>query len=378
MLRAMRTRSLALLAGLALFAPSRAPAQVVDPELFGDGKLPTYREEETDRRFLKTAMKASLDQLPSDMACKKVVATLLTAYADALPYLHRKDQNFFVDPALLATLDRTASGPDFPARAYLAAMIRHTLITKRVPLAWIGAAEKLRKELQVPISAGRMQLFEDGLQPIDSFGFTVPALLDRYAREVKLATSMVSESAEERFRDKYMDRDVAWGGLILHDVFKEEPPPPPKPTKATKRKKNEPEPPPPPPPEPLHTWAVVGFPVVTGSAGIPGVPNSGVQTVQLQIRVRLAEEQYVELEKLPRGSRVLAKGHLWDFGPNLAHLELRDGFLFPDPDWSTWAGTATANDVRHCKAAVNDLSPYGQRKTPGGGPDVFSHGTQKE
>jgi hypothetical protein len=355
----------AALALLTLSAPGLVRAQVVDPELFGDGKPPVYREEETDRRFLKTGIAQGLAAPPKDPACRRILATLLVAYSDALPYLHRKDQNFFVDPALLATLDRTASSAEFPARAYLAAMIRRTLIDRKVPEAWGATSELFRKELAAPIATPRMGLYESALPLIDSFGFTIPALLDRYAREVKLAPSLTVDVAEDRYRDKYMDRDVTWGGLILHDIAQEAPPEPPK---GKHKKKDEP----PPEPTKLATWAIVGFPVGKPQQVLPGVPGGG-QVPQLQIRIRLADDQKADVEKFVRGSRVMVKGHLWDIATNMDFVEVRDGFLFADPEWEAWPGLAQPGDVRACPIAVNDLSLYGMRKGPARGGDAFTH-----
>jgi hypothetical protein len=360
-----------LLACLLVLACRPALAQVVDPELFGDGHLPTYREEETDRRFLKSGIYAALSNPPKDAACSRVIASLLVAYADALPYLHRKDQSFYVDPSLLNVLDRTASSDAFPARAFLAEMIRRTMIDKRVPAAWIATSELYRKGLAAPIAVEKLKLFSASVQPIDSFTFSVPALLDRYGREVKLAPSVAVDAAEDKYRDKYMDRDVAWGGLILSDIAQEAPPEPPK-KKGHKKKEEAP----PPEPTELPTWAVLGFPVGKAAPTVPGMPGGG-GVPMLQIRARLKAEQPLDLTKFVRGQRVMVKGHLWDIGPDMAWVEVRDAVLFQDPDWSTWPGVATAEDVRACPIAINDLSPYGFRQRPGAGqPDPFTHSKQ--
>jgi hypothetical protein len=366
----MRSLSRVVLVLCASLVAWPALAQVVDPELFGDGHLPVYREEEDDRRFMKTGIYGALNTPPQEAACKRVVATLLVTYSEALLYLHRRDQNFYVDPALLNTLDKTASSPDFPARAYLAAMIRRTMIDKHVPAAWIQTSEQLRKELEAPVQVARLQLFAQSVQPIESFSFTMPALLDRYAREVKLAPSVAADAAEDRFRDKYMDRDVTWGGLILSDIAKEAPPPPPKGKKKSRKKTEEPA-----EPETVHTWAVVGFPVGKAPPTIPGMPVQSAPMVQ--IRARLKDDQLLDITKYVRGQRVLIKGHLWDIAQNMGWIEVRDADLFPDPDWSTWPGIATAEDVRNCPIAVNDISAYGFRQRPGKGqPDAFNHSKQ--
>jgi hypothetical protein len=175
------------------------------------------------------------------------------------------------------------------------------------------------------VEVERMQLFSTAVEPIESFLFSVPALLDRYGREVKLATSVAVEAADDHFRDKYMDRDITWGGLILHDIAQEAPPEPAKKTKGKKKAE------PPPEAEPLHTWAVVGFPVGRPSQPIPGVPGSG-EVPMLRINARLKDEQLHDLKKFARGQRVLIKGHLWDIGPNMAWIEVRDAMIFPDVD----------------------------------------------
>lgn len=367
----LRTAALLLVLALA----STAKAQLVDPELFGDGKPPVFRQEDTDRRFLKTGINAGLAQPPKEPACRRVLATLLVAYSDALVYLHRKDQNFYVDPQLLQTFNRSLVTHDFPATAYLAAMIRRTLIEKKVPEGWLQTAEALRSELQAPIAVARMKLDAEGLQTIDSFSFTVPALLDRYAKEVKLAPSVAVDAAEDKFRDKYMDRDVAWGGLVLHDVAQQAPAEPPKGKKGKGKSKHAP---PPAEAEPLPTWAVVGFPVGPAQQAVPGIPGSGHAAPQLEIRARLKDGPPLDVAQLTRGQRVLVKGHLWDVTTNLGYVELRDAYLLPDPDWSTWPGVATPADVTACPIAVNDLSPYGYKKREGQSApsNAFSHGKE--
>ena len=340
-----------LLVGLAA-AP--ALGQVVDPELFGDGKPPVYKDQETDRRFLKTGIYAALNAPPKDPSCQRILATLLVAYAQALPYLHRKDQNFYVDPALIQTLGRTVESREFPGTAFLAAMIRRTLIDKKVPPSWVATGEVLQQRLNAPIAVNQMKLFESSVKLIDSFDFTMPALLNRYAREVKLAPSVAVDAAEDQFRDKYMDRDIAWGGLLLYDVAKQAPPPPPKKKRGRHKLAEEP------PAEPVEqpTWAIVGFPVGQPKPAVPGLPGSG-QVPQIEIRARLADDQVTDLSKLVRGQRVLVKGHLWDIGPNMAYVEVRDAYIFPDVDWRTWPGLASPQDIAACPIAVNDLSPYG-------------------
>ena len=369
----MRSISQMVAALAVVLTAHSALAQVVDPELFGDGKAPVFKMEETDRRFTKTGIYAALSDPPKDPACRRIVATLLVAYADALPYLHRKDQNFYVDPALLQTLNRTILTPDFPATTFLASMIRKTLIDKKVPPAWRVTAETLRAQLNAPIDVSRMQLDAQHITLIDSFSFNMPALLSRYAREVKLATSVAVPQAEDRFRDKYMDRDVAWNGLLLWDVAKELPPEPPKTSKRRRHKKADDAPPP--TPAELHTWAITGFPVGRPPPRIPGTAPQ--RAPEVQVRARLQDNQLVDLSKLVRGQPVLVKGHLWDIGPNMSYVEIRDAYIFTDANWSTWPGLATRADVAECAIAVNDLSPYGyipksKRVDPSG--NAFQHG----
>ena len=362
-------RTVALL-GVTLFSWP-ALAQVVDVELFGDGHLPSYREEDPDRRFLKSGIAAALASPPTDEPCARIVAELLVAYADALPYLHRRDQDFYLDPGLVNAVDRGVGNGPFPAKAFVASMIRRTLIDKRVRPEWIQTAEVLRKALAAPIAVEKMKLYSTGVQTIDSWEFNIPALLNRYGREVKLAPSVAVEAADDKFRDKYMDRDITWGGLVLSDIAQEAPPEQPK-TKGRKKK----EPIPPPEPAQLHTWAILGFPVGPAPSTIPGMPAAG-GVPMLQIRVRLKAEQPLDLSKFVRGQRVMVKGHLWDMGPDMAWIEVRDAVLFQDPDWSTWPGVANADDVRMCAIAVNDLSAYGSRPHPlPGRPDPFVHTKQ--
>ena len=156
---------------------------------------------------------------------------------------------------------------------------------------------------------------------------------------------------------------VSWNCSRRVTIVERKAMPPDPPKKKGRKKKDEP----PAEPAELHTWSILGFPVGQAPPMIPGMPNAG-GVPMLQIRARLKPEQELELNKFVRGQRVMVKGHLWDIGPNMAWVEVRDAILFQDPDWGTWPGVADPNDVRTCPIAVNDLSAYGfrQHAAPGG------------
>ena len=64
-----------------------------------------------------------------------------------------------------------------------------------------------------------------------------------------------------------------------------------------------------------------------------------------------------------RGKRVLVRGRLWDMNASLTVFEIRDAYLFGDPDLSQGVFLADPQAVARCPLAANDLA--GSRQ-PGG------------
>jgi hypothetical protein len=121
----MRRASLAL---LLLALPAHAQKEV----FFGTGKAPVFRESDTDRRFAKTRISKALAAGTDDPNCVQLIGGLLTALAEAGPYLHRKDENFIVDPYVLQAVQTQLSNGRFPGTAYFAAMVLRKLPTHRL------------------------------------------------------------------------------------------------------------------------------------------------------------------------------------------------------------------------------------------------------
>src|SRR5687768_14000871 len=109
---------------LAFFLVFPAAAALAQPmALFGNGKSPVFKEEDYDRRFLKTRLFRGLTQGTQDARCEPLLAGFLTLLAEAAPYLHKRDENFHLDPHLVGALQSQLSSPRFPAAAYLASMV---------------------------------------------------------------------------------------------------------------------------------------------------------------------------------------------------------------------------------------------------------------
>ncbi|MFN7132614.1 MAG: hypothetical protein ACK4N5_11075 [Myxococcales bacterium] len=342
------------------------PALAADVELFGSGKPPTWSESKIDKRFAKTRIAQALENPPTDRACAKVVGTLLTAFAEGAPYFHKKDQTFYLDPTLVGWFQEQLTTDRFPALAYLQMMVRRAMIEGKAPEAWLKTAKTLKARSGAPIDLERLSYAADGVQLIDSFLFTLPMLQHRYQNEILLATSAGAATAQERFENQYLDRDVAWSGLLLADVVKVTP------EKPKKGKKGKAEPPPEEPQETAY-WATLLLP--TQSPAMHPLFRAPPAT-PIVVRVKLQPEQYVDVKKAVKATRYMTVGRLWAIRPGdgevsspvIADLELRDGLLFRDRDWSSaaeLASLATMEDVMGCPLAVNDLSETGLRDRQG-------------
>lgn len=348
-----RTTAFAL---LAFVAASDARAQ---PEVFfNPGPAPLYAEQDVDRRFLKSGIQRGLRKGTQDPNCAQVLGGLLTLLAEAGPLLHKRDENFFLDPSLVQALNAQLNNPRFPGSAYLASMVRRVMIDGKLSEEWLHAANALNRTVGI-IDMAKLQFLARGVTPIDSFYFTLPALQQRYELEVLRANSTARSTSVLAFRDAYLDRDVTWGSMYLIDVG------PPKPAKGKKKK----------PPEP-NDYLVARLEyrppqqdAESINAAIFGKVKKEKPTI---IEARLAPDQYVDLNRIPKGKRLMVRGRFWEMSTDLKKLELRDALLFEDRDWSKGAVLAHPQAVAMCPLAVNDLAgiapvqPGGFGQRPGG------------
>lgn len=336
----------------ALLALLSLPALAQPEVFFGDGRPPVFKEHETDRRFTRSRLNQLLVSGPRDDACLQLTGAMLTVLAELGPSIHERDENFTVDPALLQAFQAQVATPAFPAVAYLQTMVRRVMIDRKLPAAWLETAERINPTVRI-IDTAKLRFLSDGVRPIDSLYFTLEALKARYELEVNRATTATRDTALLAFRDAYLDRDVAWGNFQLVDLG---------PAKRKKKKKGE---------EPDDaTWATLELIVPRTSDSELQLFKPKEKTKPIRVRARLAEDQYVDLHRYPKGKRVLVRGRLWEFNLDLTELELRDALVFEDRDWSAGATLASPEVIARCPAAVNELqglSPvhpggFGQRR----------------
>lgn len=334
---------------LALFLSSGGSFAQVDA-FFGSGKPPTFVEEEADRRFLRSGIGRALSKGTREPHCQQVLRGLFTVLAEAAPTLHKRDETFYVDAALWAGAQSQLSSARFNGGRHLALMIRRVMIDRRLPPEWLKVAEELNRSIPI-IDMGKLRFLAEGVRPIDSFAFTLPALLERYHVEVVRATSAAAGKATAQFRDSYLDREVAWGDLTLVDIRMSSPAVRPK-KRGTKQepKRTDPEAEEPeviarlefrvkgPPPSPLALVA-------------PAKP----EVAHTQITAKLAPEQYIDINKLPRGKRLLVRGRFWEMSNDVQSLELREALLFEERDWELGAPLADSHATALCPFASDEL-----------------------
>ena len=355
-----RTASLALAALLTLPLTARAQS----PDLFAK-KPHRWRTEDLDKRFLKTRIAQALQEPPADPACARVVASLLMAFSEATPYFHKKDENYFLFQTLIAPI----ATEDFPAEAYLRHMVRRTMLDRKAPEAWLKTAKVLSERHKAPIDLARLAYAVDGPMLIDSVYFSLAVFLERYQAEVALAPSLAQASAQQRFRDQYLDRDLTWGGLVLADIHKEDPP---KKTKSKAAFDDEEE-------EDGPSYIATLIVPVAGPVSHPIFKAPRQEPIR--VRVKLLAQQYLNLTKAVVSNSYVLRGRLWDFKvgdgtPDTPpfEFEIRDGLLFEDRDWSRYSGFALPGDAEACAFCVNDLSPLGLKQKQGVGlKDGFAH-----
>lgn len=343
--RGMRPLHPKLLLLLCLPALAHAQASQVPTAaaIFGDKKPVQYRAQDMDRRFDRSLFGRALTRGTSDPACAQVLTGMLAVLANAAPQLHRRDENFTADPAMVRALSTQLTTPRFPGTAYLAAMVRHVMLERKLPAKWLENAEKLDPSGQ-KIDLARLKFLADGVDPIDSMYFTFPILLQRFELEVTRANSAAAPTAFRDFRETYLDHDVAWGDMTVVDIREE-------------RGKGDDD---------------LGG-MVARLEIRPVDPHAGEAWAQFmhhkkpkpwRFTVHLRPKQYVSLTDIPKGAKVLVRGRLYDFDRKLTHFELRDGLLFLDHG----NGAVSLTDpgtVNACPVAMDEL--HGVAPTQPGG-----------
>lgn len=339
-----------LMSLLLVFAVA-APAFAQKDELFGSGKPVVYREETMDRRFAKSRVAKMLKEGSPEQGCVQLMGALFIALAEIGPNLHKRDENFLLDPNLIAAIQTQVTTPSFPAMAYLLSMVRRVLIDKRLPDEWFETAKAINTVVKI-IDLGKLKWMNEGITFVDSSAFTIPLLKNRYFTEVVGANSAVTSDVAGSFRDAYLDRDVAWGGATLIDAGSNAP-------KKKKGKKYNPV-------EFGELLAVLEW--------LPPDPrktqidfygdDSKKPPPPVRILAKLAPKQYTDLEKVFRGQRMLVRGRFWEMNRDVTQVEVRDAMLFEDRDWYG-AMLADPNVIATCPAAINELTGIGPQQ-PGG------------
>lgn len=319
---------------------------------FGNGQPPVFKEQEPDRRFLKSRIHRLLTEGTSDPNCIQVIGGLLAVLSEVAPTLHKKDENFIIaDPALGQAMAAQLNNPRFPGTAYLALMVRRVWLDGRLPPTWLETAAQINPQVRI-IDLAKLRLIADGVRPIDSSYFTLSALRDRHEVEVLRATA-ASTTSELEFRDRYLDRDVAWSQLMVLDIGGER--------RGPGKKKGK---------------LVDEGAMVANLEWTPPRPEEHqlqlfapkVKPPVVHVKAKLAAQQYVDLYQLPRGTPVMVRGRLWEMNKQVTELQVRDALLFVERDWSRGAVLADPNAVLQCPAAINELAGLAPTQ-PGG----FAH-----
>jgi hypothetical protein len=335
---------------LCLVLLSFAPSAFAQPEvIFGSGKKPIFKEQEPDRRFLKSKLNKMLYQGPPEGPCLQVAGAMLTALGEVAPYLHKRDENFQLDPAFMAAFNQQLNNAQFPGTMYLVEMVRRVWIDGRLPREWLDTAERINPAVRI-IDVNKLRFLAEGLKPIDSSYFTLALLKQRYELEVLRATSAARDTAYLAFRDSYLDREVTWGNFQLLDVG-------PRKTGRGKHASSD-------------DSVVATLELIEQSAADSELQifMPKVKTKTTRVIAELADHQFMDLYKIPKGKRVLVRGRLWEFNKDLTQLELRDALIFEDRDWSMGALLADPATYLQCPAAINELTGTAPQQ-PGG----FAH-----
>ena len=303
------------------------PAFAQKEALFNLGKPVTFKEQDIDKRFKKSRLAKALETGTEDPACTQLLGGLF----------------FALDPAVMNALETQLSTPAFPASAYLVAMVRRVRIEGKLPDAWLETAKALNAKVQI-IDLGRLRYLNEEPSPIDSIHFTLSKLRECYVVEVIQANSAVSADAAANFRDAYLDREVAWGGATLIDAGARRNQP------LKKGKK----------PVPGMEELIAIFGWLPPEATPQGLQFFGKAPAEkprpVQIFARLKPKQYVDLEKIPRGHRMLVKGRFWEMNQSIDEVEVRDALIFEDRDFSHGVVLGEPGTVAQCPFALNEIT----------------------
>lgn len=331
------------------------PAFAQKEEIFGNGKPPNYRQEKMDSRFVKSKFSKMLVAGTDDPGCVQLLGGLFVALGEIAPLIHKRDENFTLAPELQEAIQTQLSLTQFPAIAYLVAMVRKVMIEKRLPDEWLATAEALNKKVKI-IDLAKLKMINEDIYPVDSAYFSIPLLKERYIVEAINANSAVTTDVISAFRDTYLDRDVAWGGATLLDIGVNQP-------KGKGKKKRYRD------AEAEELVAVLQWvPPEPKNLQINLLATAPVKVIPIRIYVRLQSKQYADIEKFRRGQRVLIKGNFWEMNKDVTELEVREGLLFDDRDWSGGVLLGRPEDVMKCSVAVNELTGTAPQQ-PGG----FAH-----
>ncbi|MFY2559840.1 hypothetical protein ACN469_19575 [Corallococcus terminator] len=329
---------------LALALSLLAGPAIAQPEFFfGTGEAPIFREEAVDKRFTRTRLYQALNQGTADANCAQVVGAFLTMLGEVGTQFHKRDENFMLDPALVQALGTQLVTDRFPGNSYFVAMVRRVLINKQLPGDWLQTAESL-VPFYPAIDMARMRFLADGVKPVDSFLLTLPVLRERYAEEVSRVNSVAMSTAEALFRDNYLDHELAFSGMELVDVKLE------KPKKKKLKKGEEPE------PERMVARLLWVEPEPPPTATYEFQFGKPRKRERVEITAILQDKQYVDLNKLLKGNRVLVRGRFWEYKKGLSSVEIRDALLFQERDWARVGTLVEPMALVSCPLAVNDLS----------------------
>ncbi|MCL2011197.1 MAG: hypothetical protein FWG75_00150 [Cystobacterineae bacterium] len=317
-------------------------AQVPKITIFGDGRRPSFKTEEIDKKFMRSRLARALNEGTSDDNCKALLGGLLTALAETAPFFHNRDENLHVDPHLLAAIESQLNSPTFPASAYFVTMARQVLIKKRMPEEWLKTAEKINATYNI-IDLSKLKMISEGLSPIDSFLLTLPMLKQRFDEDVLSVTSASKTDVLTEFKDTYIDREVSFSGLQLVDIKI--------PPRNTRQQRTA---------TPLSqlealvaelTWVIPGQQTNSHTFGLerPRPPKAIV------VRALLTPRQYINLDRIPKGAKLIVKGRLWSTNEDLTKVEIHNALLFEDRDWSKGVLLALPGMTDKCPFTTNDL-----------------------